>query len=105
MTDKETENKEIGEIDEMKQIACNALNNDNCPECGDDRCIRCRRIARMFKQAGYRKADKVYKEATKRIYQKLYDLCTRDDNPFHDYDLCAEDILEWAKADGVEVDA
>lgn len=43
-------------------------------------------------------------DTAKRIYQKLYDLCTRDDNPFLDYDLCAEDIVEWAKEEGVEID-
>lgn len=55
-------------------------------------------------EEGAEVVEKVKLDTAKRIYQKLYDLCTRDDNPFRDYDLCAEDIVEWAKEEGVEID-
>ena len=52
---------------------------------------------------GYRKAEEVQKETEKRIYQMLYDLCTKN-NPFGAYDLLKEDVLGWAKEDGVEIE-
>lgn len=60
-------------------------------------------IAKVLVVAGYRKAEEVRKETAKRIYQRLYDLCTKD-NPFGAYDLLKEDVLGWAKEDGVEIE-
>ena len=59
-------------------------------------------MARMYDR-GYRFADEVRKETEKRIYQRLYDLCTKD-NPFGAHDLLKEDVLGWAKEDGVEIE-
>lgn len=60
-------------------------------------------VACILFDEGYRKADEVKKETEKRIYQRLYDLCTKN-NPFGAYDLLKEDVLGWAKEDGVEIE-
>lgn len=69
--------------------------------CGDKQCCTC--MSKYLIEAGYRKAEEVRKETEKHIYQKLYDLCTKD-NPFGAYDLLKEDVLGWAKEDGVEIE-
>ncbi len=43
------------------------------------------------------------KETIKRVCQALYDICTREDNPWEAIEICKNDVLEWAEKNGVEV--
>lgn len=59
-------------------------------------------VAKVLTEAGYRKADEVRKEALKVAYQNLYDMCKHGN--FKNGKCGAQDVLIWAREEGIELD-
>lgn len=48
--------------------------------------------------------DTVRKETIKRVCQTLYDFCTRADNPWQEIEICKDEVLEYAKQNGIDLE-